>query len=35
MGSATARTTGAIEISFENSYAQLAHIHLNNNGVVR
>lgn len=35
MGSATARTTGAIEISFENSYAQLAHIHLNNSGVVR
>ena len=35
MGSATARTTGALEISFENSYAQLAHIHLNNSGVVR
>ena len=35
MGSATARTTGAIEVSFENAYAQLAHIHLNNKGVVR
>lgn len=35
IASATSHTTGAIELSFENTYAQLAHIHLNNNGVVR
>ncbi len=35
MASATSRTTGAIELSFDNTYAQLARIHLNNNGVVR
>ena len=35
MGSATSRTTGVLELSFEDAYAQLAHIHLNNNGVVR
>ena len=34
MGSATFKTTGPIEMSYENSYAQFAHIHLNNHGVV-
>ena len=35
MGSATANSTGPISISYENSYAQFAHIHLNNHGVVK
>ena len=35
MGSSTFQTTGPIELSFENRYAQLAHLHLNNHGVVR
>jgi len=34
MGSATFKTTGPIEMSYENSYAQFAHIHLNNHGIV-
>jgi len=35
MGSATFKTTGHLEMSFEDSYAQFAHIHLNNHGVVK
>lgn len=35
MGSATGSTQGPIAISFENSYAQFAHIHLNNHGIVK
>jgi len=35
MGSATFKTTGPIEMSFKDSYAQFAHIHLNNHGVVK
>jgi hypothetical protein len=35
MGSATFKTTGHIEMSFEDRYAQFAHIHLNNHGVVK
>ena len=35
MGSATASAKGPIEISYENSYAQFAHIHLNNRGIVK
>lgn len=34
MGSSTFKTTGDIEMSFEDRYAQFAHIHLNNHGVV-
>jgi hypothetical protein len=35
MGSATSRATGAIALpGVENSYAQFAHIHLSNKGVV-
>lgn len=35
MGSATSRSTGPLAISFANSYAQFAHIHLNNQGVIK
>ena len=35
MGSATSKSTGPLKTSFENSYAQFAHIHLNNHGVVK
>jgi len=35
MGSATSKATGPINISFDDSYAQFAHIHLNNHGVVK
>jgi hypothetical protein len=35
MGSATTRATGVIALpGVENSYAQFAHIHLSNKGVV-
>lgn len=34
MGSGNARTGGPIELSWDDSYAQFAHIHLNNKGVV-
>lgn len=35
MGSATFETTGPITMSFTDRYAQFAHIHLNNHGVVK
>lgn len=35
IGSATSKSTGPLAIAFENSYAQFAHIHLNNRGVVK
>jgi hypothetical protein len=35
MGSATFKTTGPLKMSFEDCYAQFAHIHLNNHGVVK
>ncbi len=35
IGSATAKSSGPVSISHENSNAQFAHIHLNNHGVVR
>jgi len=35
MGSATFETTGPITMSFKDCYAQFAHIHLNNHGVVK
>ena len=35
MGSATFKTTGPIEMSFKDCYAQFAHIHLNNHGMVK
>ncbi|MGH8194705.1 MAG: DUF1326 domain-containing protein [Woeseiaceae bacterium] len=35
MGSATSRSTGPLAVSFANSYAQFAHIHLNNQGVIK
>jgi hypothetical protein len=35
MGSATFKATGPIAMSFENRYAQFAHIHLNNHGIVK
>jgi hypothetical protein len=34
IGSGTAKTRGPITLSFEKSYAQFAHIHLSNNGIV-
>jgi hypothetical protein len=34
MGSATAKTSGPIPLALTNTYAQFAHIHLNNNGIV-
>ncbi len=34
IGSATSRTRGPIAIGFDKSYAQFAHIHLNNDGIV-
>ncbi len=35
VGSATSKSTGPVAISFQDTYAQFAHIHLNNQGVVR
>ncbi len=35
VGSSTFSTTGPISLSNEDSYAQLAHLHMNNQGVVR
>ncbi len=35
VGSATFRTSGPIELSFDDRYAQFAHLHLNNHGVVQ
>ncbi|MCH7981690.1 MAG: DUF1326 domain-containing protein [Proteobacteria bacterium] len=35
MGSATFKTTGPIAMSFKDCYAQFAHIHLNNHGIVK
>jgi hypothetical protein len=35
MGSATSESTGPLKTSFKDSYAQLAHIHLNNHGVIK
>ncbi len=35
MGSATFETTGPIRLSNQDSYAQFAHLHMNNQGVVR
>ena len=34
MGSASFKTTGPITMDFEDRYAQFAHIHLNNHGVM-
>jgi len=34
MGSATFKTTGPIELAHQDSYAQFAHLHLNNHGIV-
>lgn len=34
IGSGTAKTQGPIALSLEKSYAQFAHIHLDNNGIV-
>jgi len=35
MGSATFEATGPIKMSFKDRYAQFAHIHLNNHGIVK
>jgi len=35
MGSSTFKTTGPIAMSFKDRYAQFAHIHLNNHGIVK
>jgi len=35
VGSATFETAGPIEMSFKDRYAQFAHIHLNNHGIVK
>jgi hypothetical protein len=34
MGSSTFKTFGPIELDWQDSYAQFAHIHLNNHGIV-
>lgn len=34
IGSGTAKTGGPIALSLQNTYAQFAHIHLNNDGIV-
>ena len=34
MGSATFNTTGPIALDYKDRYAQFAHIHLGNNGIV-
>jgi len=34
IGSGTTRATGAITLALKDTYAQLAHIHLSNKGVV-
>jgi hypothetical protein len=34
IGSSKTKTTGPIALSLNNTYAQFAHIHLNNNGIV-
>jgi hypothetical protein len=34
MGSSTFKTFGPIELDWKDSYAQFAHIHLNNHGIV-
>ncbi|GGH64785.1 hypothetical protein GCM10010975_31930 [Comamonas phosphati] len=35
VGSATSRSKGKLVVDLQNSYAQFAHLHLNNKGVVR
>lgn len=35
IGSSTFKSTGPVQMSFEDRYAQFAHIHLNNHGIVR
>jgi hypothetical protein len=35
VGSGTTKTHGNIELDFRESYAQFAHIHLNNHGIVK
>ena len=35
MGSASGKSTGPITLEFKDTYGQFAHIHLNNNGIVR
>jgi hypothetical protein len=35
VGSGTFKTTGAIDMEFDDRYAQFAHIHLNNHGIVK
>jgi hypothetical protein len=34
MGNASSTTQGPIELSMKNSYAQFAHLHLNNHGPI-
>ena len=35
IGSASSRTSGPVRVEIEDKYAQFAHLHLNNDGVVR
>jgi hypothetical protein len=35
MGSGTSKFMGSIKLELTNSYGQFAHLHLNNNGLVR
>lgn len=35
MGSSTSQSAGPVKMSFKDSYAQFAHIHLNNYGIVK
>jgi len=34
MGASSFKTTGPIEMEFEDRYAQFAHLHIGNHGVV-
>jgi hypothetical protein len=35
IGSGTSRSRGNVVVELNNSYAQFAHLHLNNHGVIR
>jgi hypothetical protein len=35
IGSASSRTQGPVRVEIDDKYGQFAHLHLNNNGVVR
>jgi hypothetical protein len=35
IGNASSKTQGPVKVDISDKYAQFAHLHLNNNGVVR